>query len=147
MHSTARCAPFVLMFAAATAAIVFPVPQDADEPAPMVADGTDALLAELSRRSAIKQALVEDLATGRRSLADVAVRFAAMDVDRPGHTLVVQYYQGTTIGERYCRVVIGHVDAALSRDPRKCGVLIRLDAELARFIADGGRLPEVTGLP
>lgn len=147
MYSSARLAPFVLLFAAAAAVAVFAVPVEVDDPAPPVADATDVLLQEVTRRSAMKRALVDDLAAGRRELAEVAARFAALDTDRPWHTLVVQNERGATLGERYCRVVLGHVESALARDPRKRAVLARLDAELARFVADGATLPEVSGCP
>jgi hypothetical protein len=147
MHSTARLAPFVLLFAAAVAVAVVAVPQDVDEPLPPAADPTDALLADLGRRSATKRELIADLADGRRTLVDVAARFAALDADRPGHMLVVQYYPGATLGERYCRVVMGHAEAALEGDPRRRPVLARLDAELAGVVAAGRRLTDIAGAP
>ena len=147
MYSSARLAPFVLLFAAAAAVTVFAVPMEVDDPAPPTADPTDVLLQELTRRSAVKRALVDDLTAGRRGLAEVAARFAALDVDRPWHTLVVQNQVGATVGERYCRVVLGHVESALARDPQKQAVLARLDAELARFADDGATLPELAARP
>jgi hypothetical protein len=147
MHSTTRLAPFVLLFAAAAAVTIHVIPQEVDEPSPAVTDSTDALLAELARRSAVKRELIGELADGRRTLAEVAARFAAMDVDRPWHTLIMRNYSGATNGERYCRVVIGHTDAALNADPRRRSVLTRLNAELEQVIAAGGRLPDIGGQP
>jgi len=147
MYSSARLAPFVLLFAAAAAVTVFAVPMEVDDPAPPTADPTDVLLQELTRRSAVKRALIDDLAAGQLGLAEVAARFAAMDAGRPWHTLVVRNQAGATVGERYCRVVLSHVDSALARDPRKRALLDRLDAELARFVDDGAQLPEASGGP
>jgi hypothetical protein len=62
-----------------------------------------------------------------------------MDADRPCHLLAVRQYAGATTRERYCRVVIGHVEAALRVDPRWPAVRARLDAELAAVAANGGR--------
>src|SRR4051794_10480749 len=92
-------------------------PEDADDlPAGAVVDaapdGLDDQLAEVKRRAVIKRALVDDLIAGRRRLAEAAARFEDMDADRPGHILAVRHHGGATAAERYCRVVIAHVDGA-----------------------------------
>jgi hypothetical protein len=127
----------------AAVAVFAAEPADIDEEQPAIAevktppDGYDALLAEVRRRSAIKRDLVDELIAGRRRLADVAAVFEAMDADRPGHILMVRHYPGATARERYSRVVIGHVAAALRHDPRWPAVRDRLAAELAEVAAGG----------
>jgi hypothetical protein len=128
----------VVVFAAPPAEVPEPIPPD---------DGYSVQLQEVDRRLAIKQSLVKDLAAGRRGLRDVAARFADLDRGRREIESAVNNFPGATAGERYCRLVIGHVDAAINDDGRRSAVLARLDAELTAILAGGGRVPSVGSSP
>jgi hypothetical protein len=91
----------------------------------------------------IKRDLVTDVAGGRRTLEEVAARFAALDAGRPEVESAADGFPGVTAGERYCRLVISHVDAALLDDRRRSGVLDRLNRELGTSLAAGRRLPSI----
>ncbi len=143
MRLSSHAPLFVLALTVAAAVAVFAArPDGGDEPAPDEADdGAAALLADAKRRCAAKRELVEELVAGRRTLAEVAARFAALDADRPGYGPPTWFHPDAPPAERYCRLVISHVEAVLRGDYRRRAVLARLDAELAAAVAARGKSP------
>jgi predicted secreted protein len=147
MCHSQRLGLIVLALSAVAAVAVFAAPP-VEEPDPAPPDDAyTARLAEVDGRLEIKRGLIADLADGRRKLADVTARFAALDAGRPEVESAADCYPGATAGERYCRLVINHVDAALQDDRRQPAVLDRLNRELAAAVTAGGRLPSAGPFP
>ena len=107
-------------------------------------DEWDARLADVSRRTAAKSALVAELIDERRSLADVAAEFRRMSTGGATDSMVHYVYAGSTPGERYCRQVLAYAEVALAGHPNRARIQTRLVEELDHVRAAGGRLPDVS---
>lgn len=108
---------------AADGSVILPV----DDCAPEL----DARLADTRVRMAERQALVADLIAGRTDLGAVADRFRELDAGQPWAAFPTANVPGRTPRERYGRLVVSHVRAALPDDPRRAAVIRRLEAEVA----------------
>jgi hypothetical protein len=146
MRQSTRVALIVLFVATVVATgLLWDRPEGTEAPTMSVPvdPDYDAQLAEIADRTATKTALVADLIAGRAELVAVAARFEALDAGR-----FRGYYAqlpGATSGERRCRAVLDLVRAARNGDARQRSVLVRLEADLATFIAAGNLLPLVPG--
>jgi hypothetical protein len=97
----------------------------------LVADELSARSEEAFRQIAFKEWLTRELVAGRRGLIETAARFRALDAGRPGYaTAIHSYYPHMADDERYCRIVIGYVEAEVARDGGGQAAVRRLYDEL-----------------
>jgi hypothetical protein len=95
----------------------------------------------LERRSEVVRYLAADLIDGRQSLREAAAVWRREDESCPRHLAMhVEYQEGNTLEERYCRSLLENVSARLERDARGPAVLARLESEL-QTLARGEAAP------